>query len=50
MWGYLHIPREVARPPAVCTLPGLWFGRAKSRGIIVSCFLLLVTAIGTDVG
>ena len=45
--GYLHFPR-VAWPPAVCTLPGGWFGRAESRGIIAACFLLLVTVVGKD--
>ena len=37
-------------PPAVCTLPGEWFGRANSRGIIAACFLLLVAVVGMDVG
>ena len=50
VWGYLHVPREVAWPPAVCTLPGEWFGRAKSRGIIAACFLPLVAVVGMDVG
>lgn len=39
--AYLHIPRNVARPPAACTLPGVLLGRAKSRGIIAECILLL---------
>ena len=37
-------------PLAVCTLPGGWFDREKSRGKIAACFLLLVTVVGTDVG
>lgn len=49
MWYYLHIPRDVARPSAVRTLPGREFGRAKSCGIIASCFLPLERVVGTDV-
>ena len=47
MPGYLRIPREVARPPAVCT--GWWFDRAKSCGIVAAFFVLLVTVVETDV-
>ena len=43
IWDFLPIPREVARPPAVCTLPGGWFVGAKSRGEVDACFLLLKT-------
>ena len=28
--GDLHIPPGAARPPAVCALPGGWFGRTKT--------------------
>ena len=47
LWGCLHIPREVARPPAMCVLPEGCFDRAKLRSIIATCFLLLVTVVET---
>ena len=37
------------RPPCA-PYHGELFGRAKSRGIIAACFLLLVTVVGKDVG
>ena len=50
IWHYLHIPREVAQSPAGRILPGRWFGRAKSRGIMAASFLLPAMVVGNERG
>ena len=35
---------------SVRIVPGGWFGRAKSHGILAACFLLPVIVVGAGVG